>query len=249
MPRATKLLSRSNGLPTPCCYTGLESATAYFYRVRAINALGQSVPTAIAFDQTHPQSRIVSAGETVLFHAGVEGAPGLSYQWRLMGATLPEQTNEMLTLISADLGDEGEYTVVIERNNLSFISNPATLLVRTPPSITSQPQDLARAAGMSAAFVVGVHGSQPLSYNWRKNGVSLGINAPGISFDSVAVGDQASYDVIITNSYGAITSPVTAPLPAGSQPCLSSPCLRSPRFPIYSPSRSRRWSSPMLRLI
>src|SRR6185503_7847470 len=79
---------------------GLETATAYFYRVRSINAAGASPPSNLAADITHPQLQIVAVGATVTFHGGVEGAPPVRYQWRYRGAPISGETNESLTLVN-----------------------------------------------------------------------------------------------------------------------------------------------------
>src|SRR4029453_15118229 len=47
---------------------GLDSATAYFYRVRRFNAAGYSAPSNLDADSTHPQTELVVAGSTVTFH-------------------------------------------------------------------------------------------------------------------------------------------------------------------------------------
>src|SRR5262249_15056990 len=48
-----------------------------------------------------------------------------------------------------------------------------SLAILDPPAITNQPSDLAVLEGGTAQFSVGIAGSQPLSYRWLFNGVSL----------------------------------------------------------------------------
>ena len=146
---------------------GLDSASYYFYRVQAVNSVGESGLSNLAADQTHPQSQLVREGDTVSFHAGVEGAPAVRYQWQFMGSDLAGETNETLTLVAVDAADQGEYTVAITDSTGSKVSNPATLAVVSPPRIVAHPQDAIRGVGMSVQLTVAVEGTPPFTYYWR----------------------------------------------------------------------------------
>lgn len=76
----------------------------------------------------------------------------------------------------------------------------------TTPAITTQPTAQAACIGGSVTLSVVATGSN-VSYQWRKAGTPIA-NANGSSFTiaSVAAGDLASYDVVITNSCGTVTS-------------------------------------------
>ena len=202
----------------------LDSATFYYYRVRAVNALGQSAPTVIAGDETHPQTQLARTGENVAFHAGAEGAPPVTYQWRFLGTPLSGETNETLLVENVLPGDEGDYTVAIRDADGRFNSNPAFLFVLSPPSIVSQPSDLIAIAGTSVSLQASADGTAPLTYQWRKNGTLLpGATSPTLSFPSVQVSDTAGYYLVVENDFGAATSrvarldvfatPTLAPIP------------------------------------
>ncbi len=75
-----------------------------------------------------------------------------------------------------------------------------------PPSILTQPSDQAVAAGQNASFSVLAAGASPLSYQWRFNSAPRpGATASALAF-SAASTDAGTYDVIVTNLYGSITS-------------------------------------------
>jgi hypothetical protein len=77
------------------------------------------------------------------------------------------------------------------------------------PVITSQPQNVAVARGGNAALSVAVTGAATLSYHWYLNGSSLaGAQSNTINFASVSVTNTGSYQVVITNNSGAVTSSV-----------------------------------------
>ena len=73
-----------------------------------------------------------------------------------------------------------------------------------PPSITLQPEPLAVCVGDQAEFTVTAIGFGALSYQWRKNGANVGTNNNTFTLPSVAAGDAGNYDVVITQSCGAV---------------------------------------------
>jgi hypothetical protein len=84
-----------------------------------------------------------------------------------------------------------------------------------PPTILSQPQRTNAMAGNNAGFAVGAGGSQPLSYQWYKNGNGLlnGGNISGVTTNSllltnVYINDPGYYLVVVTNNFGSVTSSV-----------------------------------------
>ena len=202
----------------------LDSATFYYYRVRAVNTLGPSAPSIIAGEETHPQTQLARTGENVAFHAGAEGAAPVSYQWRFLGVALAGETNETLLVGNVQPGDEGDYTVALRDANGRFVSNPAFLFVLAPPRILAQPSDLTALAGTSVSLQAGAEGTAPLTYQWRKNGALLpGATGPTLSFPNVQLNDTAGYYLVVENDFGAATSrvarldvfatPTLAPIP------------------------------------
>ncbi len=94
--------------------------------------------------------------------------------------------------------------------------NWATAPVSTnPPSINTQPQSLTNSASTTATFSVAASGAGPLSFQWRKGVANLtdGGNVSGATnsaliLSSVVAADAGGYSVLITNSFGSITSQV-----------------------------------------
>jgi Ig-like domain-containing protein len=90
-------------------------------------------------------------------------------------------------------------------------SNNATLTVNAAsvaPSITSQPASQTVTAGQTASFSVSATGTAPLTYQWRKNGVSItGANASSYTTGATTSADSGStFSVVVTNSVGSATS-------------------------------------------
>src|SRR5256885_2963857 len=83
------------------------------------------------------------------------------------------------------------------------------LIAGTPPSITTQPSSLVVTQGSAASFSVSASGDAPLAYQWRLSGGNL-TNATSSTFSiaTAQLTDAGNYDVVVTNSSGAITSAI-----------------------------------------
>ncbi|MGO8696185.1 MAG: choice-of-anchor tandem repeat GloVer-containing protein [Limisphaerales bacterium] len=85
-----------------------------------------------------------------------------------------------------------------------------------PPWIVTQPVSISASNGTAASFAVQAAGTPPLAYQWQRNGTnladSLGVFGVASSILSLTVaGDDAgSYDVIVSNAYGSVTSLVAS---------------------------------------
>jgi subtilase family serine protease len=84
-----------------------------------------------------------------------------------------------------------------------------------PPSLTVQPTNVTVAAGSNTTFVTTANGSSPLTYQWRKNNVSLanvgdisGVTSNVLTLTSVTTNNDGNYSLVVTNAYGAVTSSV-----------------------------------------
>lgn len=65
--------------------------------------------------------------------------------------------------------------------------------------------------GDTVSLVVDAGGTPSLSYQWRKNAIAIsGANSSVLTLASVTAGDAGSYDVVITNQYGKVTSSAAA---------------------------------------
>jgi hypothetical protein len=98
-------------------------------------------------------------------------------------------------------------------------SSAATLTVNpAAPMIRVQPTSLSVNAGSAAAFTVEARGTDPLSFQWRKNGSNLsGATAASYTISNAQAADAAAYTVYISNSVGNLTS-ATANLTISAAP-------------------------------
>lgn len=77
----------------------------------------------------------------------------------------------------------------------------------TAPTITTQPASVSVTAGSTATFSVTASGTATLSYQWRKAGTAIsGATSSTYSISSVTTSDAGSFDVVVSNSAGSVTS-------------------------------------------
>jgi hypothetical protein len=87
-------------------------------------------------------------------------------------------------------------------------SQPSTL--GAAPTITTQPNAALAAAGNAASFAVVASGTSPFTYQWMKDGSSIGgATSSTYTIASTKTTDAGSYTVVVTNSIGAVTSDST----------------------------------------
>ena len=175
----------------------------------AAQLIGYPLPSIV----WEPVDATIAVGETAgVFGVGASDFPYgsvLTYQWRKEGRAIPGATSAVLTIVNAQSSDAGSYDVVVTGRYGSVRSRVAHLTVTlpVPPLITEQPADLVAIQGNSRGFTVNVSGHPRPTYQWRKNGTIIaGATAASLYFDSLVLADAGSYDVVVSNSQGTITS-------------------------------------------
>ncbi len=169
---------------------------------------GNSGPVAVAPQiTTQPASTTVVVGQPVLLSVTTTGTPAPLYQWRKGGAALTGQTTSSLSISAATTSDAGGYDVVVSNSAGSVTSNVAVLTVNSPPTISAQPLGLTVAQGQTASFSVTATGNPAPSFQWRKEGnVLAGATNSTLTLSNVALTAAGNYDVVVSNSFGAVTS-------------------------------------------
>jgi hypothetical protein len=165
-----------------------------------------------------PQSRTNNPGTPAALYVSADGTGPLAYQWRKDGVNLSGATSPELRLSGVSASDAGAYDVVVTGFG-SNTSAPAALVIinyatNQIPTITSAPQSRANFPGTTASFNVGVGGSGPFAYQWRKDGGNLpdGGNVSGarswsLTLSNVTPSDAGAYDVVVTGFTSVTSSP------------------------------------------
>ena len=162
---------------------------------------------------TQPAAQSVTQGQTATFLVKASGT-SLQYQWKKGGTDIPDATFSTYTTPATSMGDSGGVFTVVVSNALGTVtSSSATLTVTAAavaPTITTQPAAQAVAPGQTASFSVVATGTEPLAYQWQKNGTNIDgatTNTYTTPATSIAdIGAALAYSVVVTNSAGTVTS-------------------------------------------
>lgn len=125
----------------------------------------------------------------------------------------------VLNLPAITTNSAGNYSVIINGPFGSVTSLVAVLTVVLPPAIVTQPTNQIAVSGSNVNFSVTATGTPPLGYSWYLNGQTLLQNGSNSSLTLSAVmpTDNGNYTVVVSNSYGSVTSQV-ATLTVGFPP-------------------------------
>jgi hypothetical protein len=171
-----------------------------------------------------PQSQSVSAGGTAVFAVVASGTEPLAHQWYFNGAAVAGETNAVLTLAGVQPANAGDYQVVIQNAAGSVTSPAASLSVRLPPLITSQPRSINVVIGGGALLWVEASSGEPLSYQWQLNDASIdGATNASLTLTNFQVTMAGDYRVVVSNAVASVVSDsaavaVSVPVAILSQP-------------------------------
>jgi putative cofactor-binding repeat protein len=164
-----------------------------------------SAPTITA----QPQNQLVVAGNAATFTIAVTGGNPLTYQWQRNSVNISGATSSTYTTPVTAFGDSGAQFSVVVTNPFGVASSSVvTLTVDSPPIITMSPASQTLAAGEVAVFTVNATGTQPLTYQWIENGVSIP-NATSQSYTTpvlTAGNNGQQFQVVVTNSLQSVPS-------------------------------------------
>ena len=145
--------------------------------------------------------------------------------WQLTGASLPSANG---TIRARGYVTGGRYD-----GSAWFVESDLGLTYR-PPVFIFQPASQTNDADTTVTFSVVASVSEPLSYQWRKDGVSLadGGNVVGsgtavLTLRNVLGPDAGGYSVVVSNGFGSVTSAV------------ATLAVRDPLIAVQPPSQLR----------
>src|SRR5262249_34095205 len=175
-----------------------------YVRLHVVYAL-----TSVPFFISEPPSIDASIGSSHILAVGACGTPPFTYQWTFNGTNLPGATSSSISLTNIGLAQAGDYRVVVGSAALSATSTVARLTV-APVVIRTQLVSQVALLSNRLDLEIDAHGLPPLSYEWRKDGVPLAGSGNDGTFalSSVNFDDAGDYEVLISNSFGTVTSAV-----------------------------------------
>jgi uncharacterized repeat protein (TIGR03803 family) len=117
------------------------------------------------------------------------------------------------------LGNDGNFYGTTRQGGITNSTYPdgmgTVFRLLLPPAIAVQPQSQTNNAGATVAFLVSATSLTPIGYQWQKNGTNLvnggsisGATTDRLTITSISSSDAASYSVVVSNSYGSMTSSI-----------------------------------------
>ncbi|MEQ2006712.1 MAG: immunoglobulin domain-containing protein, partial [Limisphaerales bacterium] len=170
-------------------------------------------PTGVApVITTQPQSASLATGGSVSLNVTASGAPSPTFQWFFTNGLIPGATLPTLTFNPAQVTNSGTYFVVVTNSVGSATSTIVTLTITNstaPPAITTQPITQTVIRSNNVTFSVSANGALPLAYQWFFNSNAVGgATSPSLTFNNVQTNAAGDYFVIVTNSFGSLTSSI-----------------------------------------
>jgi len=206
--------------------SNLVAADGGNYSAVVSNAYGMNTSTVATLTillppeiTASPTSQAVVVGSNAIFSITATGTTPLSYQWQKDGLNLTDSAH-IVGAASPSLGiqgvlgsDVGDYRVRVSNPYGSATSVVAALTVLFPPTITLQPTNQSADLAQALTIAAGAAGTAPLTFQWRHNGVLLndggtisGSTTPELMVSSITPAQAGGYDLVVSNSYGSVTS-------------------------------------------
>src|SRR5262249_4060283 len=126
------------------------------------------------FTDLQTPTETVYVGDTLSLSLDAGGTPPLSYQWRQGGTPISGATASTYSKANVEMGDSGDYDVIISNAQGSVTSPKANVSVQliSQPDIRQSPQGRTLYAGGLVNLSVLASGGG-LAYQWQKNGTNL----------------------------------------------------------------------------
>ncbi|MFZ3093759.1 immunoglobulin domain-containing protein [Methanothrix sp.] len=184
------------------------------YSVQVANSCSQVESEAASLDiitmpkiLLQPANLKICQGAAAKFEVQAESTEPLSYQWLKDGVNIPGATSESYIIPAANLNDTGSYLVQVANNCSQIESEAAVLDIIAGPKILLQPTNLKICLGAAAKFEVQAESTEPLAYQWLKDGIGIpGAAADTFTIDLADIADMGSYSVLVANNCSQIES-------------------------------------------
>ncbi len=178
-----------------------------------------------------PASQTAFPGQNVSFNVYAGSATPPTYQWQagalgsgiytnlVNGGQISGATSNVLTISNVTTNWALDYVVIVSNTNGSVTSAPpATLTMQFLPVITLPPASQGAVAGQTVSFSVTASGAAPLGYQWQAgpgsgpytnlvDGPQVGGSTSStLTISSLTTNWLLAYQVVVTTTYGSITS-------------------------------------------
>ena len=161
-----------------------------------------------------PTALTVASGQAATFTVVAKAKPDPTYTWQVLQSrkwsVVPGADTATLTIDPATVDDALIYRVTVTNSEGSATSRAAKLTVLLPPVLSPAPEDTALLTGRTNLLYAHATGDKPLTYEWFKEGQSLGTstrNYISLPRDATDITHGGTYSYKVTNPVGETTSP------------------------------------------
>jgi len=217
-------------VPNPQFAGYVDDVAAYKYALTPLMVATQYIAVNSllpAFSQTLPSTVTINAGGTLVIPANLIGSQTMGYYWTdvnggtnvAAGTTNGILINATLTYPNVPVSWNGDSLSLYVTNSLGTTNVSVSLVVNSgmPQIVTNVVSWFGAPLGGTGSDSVTVAGSLPFVYQWQFNGTNLtdgggitGSQTSALTIANAQPGDEGSYQVIITNTYGAVTSSIAS---------------------------------------
>ena len=179
---------------------------------------------------TQPSDLTLCADASASFFVSVTGTPPINYLWYKNSVNIPGQSLSTFTIEPVSASDSGVYFCLASNICGNASSSSATLAVNIMPSASLSPLTPVQCTGTDITFYSSAIGTAPMTYTWLKNNIEIRFETTSsYTINNLSQNDVASYECVISNSCGSLTTNVSMlsvnTLPSiTSQPANASQC-------------------------
>jgi regulation of enolase protein 1 (concanavalin A-like superfamily) len=215
---ANFFILNSIGIPTSSLLQGVNTVSFYSNNIHHGIDVKWPGPTLLVRYRSspgvpptitlQPVNQSANEGQSVSFTVAATGSAPLTYQWFKNGAMIAGATLGTLTFPSVSVADNGAAIRCDVANTVGRVSsdNASLSVVAIPPTIVRHPASMTVAVGRAVTFNMFASGSDPLAFQWQKNGVNIP-GATAIWYTTPATGSADSgaiFRCVVTNNGGSV---------------------------------------------
>lgn len=200
-------------------YLNIESATlseSGEYYCLVSNEFGVNISDAMELVVQPPSAPIilVDPGDTNVLEnttlkliVNVIGSPPLYFQWKKDGVSIAGANENELIIKNIQFHDTGLYSIVVSNEYGTSEGAVAFVNVLSSPKIIAHPTNIDATLNELVVFRVTAIGTEPLYYQWRRNGIILvGETNSELMLIIDNIDLQGTFDVIVSNHIGSALS-------------------------------------------
>jgi hypothetical protein len=152
------------------------------------------------------QNSTVGSRNTIIITLSAIGTQPITYQWYKGAVSILNATTSTLTITGLSTSDTGIYTCVLSNYKGSITSTGVQITVLDSLSVIQQTIALSANTGTTAVFSVTATGSEPITYQWYKDGVITNGSGSNYFVPNVNSNSQGYYLCVLSNEVSQVST-------------------------------------------